>query len=58
MIASTTTFADADTEKTLNDAADNNKLGHGIYLATGALWGALDIQKMSDAGKLASLQVY
>ena len=57
MIASTTTFADSDTEKTLNDVADNNKSGHGIYLATGALWGALDIQKMSDAGKLASLQV-
>ena len=57
MIASTTTFADVDTEKMLNDVADNNKSGHGIYLATGALWGALDIQKMSDAGKLASLQV-
>ena len=57
MIASTTTFADPDTEKMLSHAADNNKWGHGIYLASGALWGALDIQKMSDAGKLASLQV-
>ena len=57
MIASTTTFADSFTEKLLNDAADNNINGHGIYLASGALWGALDIQKMSDAGKLASLQV-
>ena len=57
MIASTTTFADLNTEKLLNDAADNNKSGHGIYLASGALWGALDIQKMSDAGKLANLQV-
>ena len=58
MIASTTTFADVDTEKRLNDAADNNKAGHGIYLASGALWGALDIQKMSDSGKLNSLQVW
>ena len=57
MIASTTTFADSCTENLLNDAADNNKYGHGIYLASGALWGALDIQKMSDGGKLASLQV-
>ena len=57
MIASTTTFADFSTEKMLNSAADNNKDGHGIYLASGALWGALDIQKMSDAGKLANLQV-
>ena len=57
MIASTTTFADSVTEKLLNNAADNNNSGHGIYLATGALWGALDIQKMSDAGKLNSLQV-
>ena len=57
MIASTTTFADSVTEKLLNNAADNNNSGHGIYLATGALWGALDIQKMSDAGKLSSLQV-
>ena len=57
MIASTTTFADPKTEASLNEAADKNKSGHGIYLASGALWGALDIQKMSDAGKLASLQV-
>ena len=57
MIASTTTFADSDTENLLNSAADNNKSGHGIYLASGALWGALDIQKMSDAGKLTSLKV-
>ena len=57
MIASTTTFADSNTEQMLNDAADNNEAGHGIYLTSGALWGALDIQKMSDAGKLASLQV-
>ena len=57
MIASTTTFADSFTENLLNDAADNNKSGHGIYLASGALWGALDIQKMSDGGKLAGLKV-
>ena len=56
MIASTTTFANPETEKMLNAEADNDT-DRGIYLTPGALYGALDIQRMSDAGKLASLQV-
>ena len=56
MIASTTTYADEETERLLNEEADR-PTGHGIYLTPGALFGAVDIQRMSDAGKLASLTV-
>ena len=56
MIASTTTFADKDTEKMLWDEADR-QTGNGIYLTPGALFGSLDIQKMSDAGKISKLHV-
>jgi len=56
MIASTTTFADPETARTLNELADRPN-GFGIYLTPGALFGAHDIKKMSDTGKLAELTV-
>ena len=56
MIASTTTFADPETEKALRAEAERST-GRGIYLTCGALFGAMDIKKMSDGGRLAALQV-
>jgi len=56
MIASTTTFADPATDANLNAEADR-PTGRGIYLTPGALYGAQDIQRMSDSGKLVQLQV-
>ena len=56
MLASTTCFADKATEETLKNAA-NKPNGHGVYMTAGALFGSLDIQKMSDMGKLSSLRV-
>ena len=56
MIASTTTFANNETAKSIFAEADR-ETGHAVYLNAGALYGALDIKKMSDAGKLAKLGV-
>lgn len=56
MVASTTAFADRDTERRLWAEADR-PTGRGIYLTPGALFGSLDIQKMSEAGKVASLHI-
>ena len=56
MLASTTCFADADTERILKAAA-NELNGHGVYMTAGALFGSLDIQKMSDMGKLTAMHV-
>lgn len=56
MLASTTAFADQATEESLKAAA-NVPNGHGLYMAAGALFGSLDIQKMSDMGKLSGLRV-
>jgi len=47
MIASTTAFADRETEAALRAAAEA-PTGRGIYMCAGALFGALDIQLMSD----------
>jgi len=47
MIASTTAFADLETEAALKAAA-NEPTGRGIYMCSGALFGSLDIQLMSD----------
>ncbi len=57
LIASTTAFADKETEKSLQDAVATNPLARGIYLTVGALYGAFDLKKMSDAGQLRRLQV-
>jgi aspartate dehydrogenase len=56
LLASTTAFADKPTEELLKTAA-NKPNGHGLYMAAGALFGSLDIQKMSDMGKLSGLRV-
>lgn len=56
MLASTTAFADKATEESLKAAASKPN-GHGVYMAAGALFGSLDIQKMSDMGKLSSMRV-
>ncbi len=54
LIASTTAFADLETEIKLKAAA-NKPGGRGIYMCSGALFGSIDIQSMSDSGKLAAM---
>eukprot|EP00729_Bicosta_minor_P000044 gene44-1844_t len=56
LLASTTTFADPDTETALLAEAGNPS-GHGVYITPGAFFGSLDIQRMSNAGKLSALSV-
>lgn len=51
MVGSPTVFADEAVEKAMRDAADN-ATGCGLYVPSGALWGANDIQKMADRGSL------
>ena len=60
MMASTTAFADEAAEAALLEAAyatEGGAAGKGVYLTPGALWGAEDIKRMSDSGKLAALRV-
>ena len=38
-------------------AANSNSGNHGLYIPSGALWGAADIQKMADRNTLASLSI-
>jgi len=60
MMASTTAFADAATERALLQASyekEGPAAGRGVYLTLGALWGAEDIKRLSDSGKLAKLRV-
>jgi predicted dinucleotide-utilizing enzyme len=57
VIASTTAFADAETEQTLRTASEKSPKSRGIYLTVGALYGAQDIKKMSDGGQLRKLQI-
>lgn len=56
LMASTTTFADPDTESTLLAEAAN-PTGNGVYITPGAFFGSLDIQRMSNGGKLSALSV-
>jgi len=56
MPASTTAFADHELERSLLQEADR-PTGRGLYIPRGALWGAEDIQRMSDDGSLKSLTV-
>ena len=54
MCASTTAFADPKTYEEVFAAADSSiglADGRGLYIAQGALFGAQDIQKMSNNGK-------
>lgn len=49
-VGSPTALADDALHEKLAQEAKLNK--HCLYIATGALWGALDIQKMADVGTL------
>jgi predicted dinucleotide-utilizing enzyme len=55
--ASTTAFANPDVEASVYGAANSEANSCGLYLAQGALWGAPDIQRMAESGKLAKLTV-
>lgn len=54
-VGSPTAFADTRTESTLREIANNGQ--HGIYVPSGALWGADDIAKMGSLGTLRGLTV-
>ena len=49
-IGSPTALADESLLRALLESSDKSK--HGLHVATGALWGASDIQKMADQGTL------
>ena len=53
MVGSPTVFAAAEVEAACRAAATR----HGLYIPAGALWGAVDIQKMAARGTLAKLTV-
>jgi len=53
MIGSPTALADRELQASLEAAATK----HGLYVPSGALWGAEDIRKMAERGSLASLTV-
>ena len=55
--ASTTAFANPEVEASVYTAARSDTNNCGLYLAQGALWGAPDIQRMAESGKLAKLTV-
>eukprot|EP00054_Salpingoeca_dolichothecata_P018439 m.113306 g.113306 ORF g.113306 m.113306 type:complete len:286 (+) comp22872_c0_seq2:103-960(+) len=55
MVGSPTIFADADVEAKMRKAAKESN--HGLYLPSGAFWGAEDVQKMADRGTLKGLKV-
>jgi aspartate dehydrogenase len=57
---SPTALADAATDAALRAAAAAgaaNPSGHGLYIPAGALWGAVDLAKLSARGGLASLAI-
>jgi predicted dinucleotide-utilizing enzyme len=53
-MGSPTALAEAAFEESLKQAAS---IKHGVYIPSGALWGADDIQKMADLGTLRKLSV-
>ncbi|GAB6018558.1 hypothetical protein CHUAL_000253 [Chamberlinius hualienensis] len=53
MVGSPTAFADESFEKRLKLLASDR----GVYIPSGALWGAEDIKKMADRGTLKALKV-
>lgn len=55
-VGSPTAFADAAVEASVREAAAVTN-GHGVYVPSGALWGAQDIQKMASRGTLTALTV-
>lgn len=56
MPGSPTALADCECELSLRSAAENTN-GHGLYLPSGALWGAQDIQKMSQRDGISRLLI-
>lgn len=52
-VGSPTAFANASVEKSVTSAATS----HAIYVPSGALWGAQDLQKMADVGTITSLSI-
>jgi len=54
--SSVTAFANAETERAMREASESGQ-GHGIYIPSGALWGARDIQNMAHRGNLGGLTV-
>jgi aspartate dehydrogenase len=55
MILQTNKLTNKKVEKAVRDAA--NQGPHGLYIPSGALWGARDIQKMAERGTLKGLVV-
>ncbi|XP_072341660.1 aspartate dehydrogenase domain-containing protein isoform X2 [Scyliorhinus torazame] len=55
MVGSPTAFADQEVDTRCREAA--RRYGHTLYIPSGALWGALDIQKMANRGTLKALKV-
>eukprot|EP00039_Didymoeca_costata_P017469 m.324090 g.324090 ORF g.324090 m.324090 type:complete len:266 (-) comp16540_c10_seq5:199-996(-) len=55
MVGSPTVFADEKIEKSLASIAAAGP--HGMYIPSGALWGAVDIQKMDALGTIKSLKI-
>eukprot|EP00696_Hemimastix_kukwesjijk_P010521 gnl/Hemi2/23249_TR7800_c0_g2_i1.p1 gnl/Hemi2/23249_TR7800_c0_g2~~gnl/Hemi2/23249_TR7800_c0_g2_i1.p1 ORF type:complete len:299 (-),score=33.78 gnl/Hemi2/23249_TR7800_c0_g2_i1:196-1092(-) len=56
VMGSPTAMADADVEVAVRTAAGFPN-GHGLYVPSGAFWGANDIRKMADRGTLRGLSV-
>ena len=57
MVGSPTALADPALEAVMREAAASNGGNHGLFIPSGALWGAQDILKMAQRGLLASLSV-
>ena len=55
VVGSPTAFAEASVEHKLREAA--RKSLHGVYIPSGALWGAQDIHKMGERGDLKGVEV-
>ena len=51
-IGSPTTFANDEIRKKIFAKACSNSQGHGLYVPSGAFWGAEDVKKMADRGTL------
>lgn len=55
MVGSPTVFADAAVEAAHREALETTR--HGLYIPSGALWGATDLNKMGQRGTLTALKV-
>ncbi|XP_041066463.1 putative L-aspartate dehydrogenase [Carcharodon carcharias] len=55
MIGSPTAFAEQEVDTKCQETA--RRYGHTLYIPSGALWGAEDIQKMANRGTLKALKV-